>query len=246
MIPAAFEMGINFFFITTDMHWPLYEANRKGIKALLASCKGIRDDVVVAGVCYPAQPEFSIAPFYELVQALPGLKHVDVLVAGGVYGPDLLSRVRVMRKIERGNSACAVGASFHNRQAAIDAANHRIVDLCYVRYNPAHPTVRHDMFPFLQPKGPPMFNFKSMRGFVSHEQLRTLNIDPELWYPDPPDYYRYALSRAQMDGLLFAVARRRELAELDAAMKLGGLTPSEEDHLDELAVLTKQTDVSMR
>ena len=31
-IPAAYEMGINFFFVTTDMHWPLYEASRKGLK----------------------------------------------------------------------------------------------------------------------------------------------------------------------------------------------------------------------
>jgi hypothetical protein len=43
-----------------------------------------------------------------------------------------------------------------------------------------------------------------------------------------------------MDGLLFSVARELELEELEAALKRGGLTPEEEDHLDELAVLTGQ------
>jgi hypothetical protein len=57
LLPAAFEMGINFFFLSTDMHWPLYEANRRGLKALLASRKGIRDEVAIVGTCYLTQPK---------------------------------------------------------------------------------------------------------------------------------------------------------------------------------------------
>jgi hypothetical protein len=33
-ITAAFDAGINFFFITTDLHWPGYEATRSGVRQL--------------------------------------------------------------------------------------------------------------------------------------------------------------------------------------------------------------------
>jgi hypothetical protein len=69
-----------------------------------------------------------------------------------------------------------------------------------------------------------MFNFKSTRGYLTPDQIRALNSDPELWYPTRPDYYRYAFSEQQVDGLLFSVERQRELAELDAAMTRGGFT----------------------
>lgn len=244
-IPAAFELGINFFFVTTDMHWPLYEASRQGLRDLFASRPGIRDEIVVAGACYPTQPEFCVAPFQELVQALPGLERVDLLVAGGAYGADLIPRVNVLRSVTKPLGARAVGASFHDRRTAVLAANHGLVDLCYVRYNPAHPGARRDLFPHLTPDKRPVFNFKSMMGYVPHERLQQLNVNPDLWYPTPPDYYRYALSRPQMDGLLFAVAQVEHLAALDEGMMNGGLTPEEEDHLDELAVLTKQTIAAM-
>lgn len=240
VIPAAFELGINFFFVTADMHWPLYEASRQGLRDLIASRPGIRDEIVVAGACYPTQPEFCVAPFQELVQALPGLERVDLLVAGGSYAADLIPRVNVMRGVAKPLGARAVGASFHDRRAAATAANHGIVDLCYVRYNPAHPGARTDLFPFLTPNKRPLFNFKSMMGWVPHDRLRQLNVNPDLWYPTPPDYYRYALSRTHMDGLLCALGQVEHLTELDEGMKTGGLTAEEEDHLDELAVLTKQ------
>lgn len=240
VIPQAFEMGVNFFFVTTDMHWPLYEASRRGLQALVASRPGIRDEIVIAGACYPTQPEFCVAPFQELVEAVPELERVDVLVAGGVYTADLLARTRVMRGVVARGGGRAVGGSFHDRSAAVSAANHHIVDLCYVRYNPAHPGARGDLFPHLHDSHAPLFNFKSMIGFVSHDRLRELKIDPELWYPDPPDYYRYALSRVHMTGLLFAMRKPEELGELETALGDGGLTPAEEDHLEELARLTGQ------
>jgi len=246
VIPAAFEMGINFFFITTDMHWPLYEATRKGVQALIASRRGIRDEIAVAGVCYPTQPEFCIAPFHELVQALPGLERVDVLVAGGVYGPELLGRIKMLRQVAAARQAPAVAASFHDRNAAITGANASLVDLGYIRYNPAHPRAKEDLFPHLHARRAPLYNFKSMRGYVGHDKLKALGVDPSLWYPEAPDYYRYALSRPQMDGLLFALDHASQLGALEAALKKGGLTPAEEEHLEELAILTGQSDHRMQ
>src|SRR5262249_26053031 len=47
-IAAAFDAGINFFFVSADMHWPLYEASRVGLGALLARGGAVRDRIVVA------------------------------------------------------------------------------------------------------------------------------------------------------------------------------------------------------
>src|SRR5262249_5979393 len=69
-VPAAFDAGVNFFFVTADMHWPLYESARRGLADLLARVRGVREQVVVAGVCYPTQPEFCSMPFQELVAAV--------------------------------------------------------------------------------------------------------------------------------------------------------------------------------
>ena len=62
-IAAAFEAGINFFFLTADMHWPLYEASRRGLEKLIRSRRGIRDQIVVAAASYVTQPEFCTMPF---------------------------------------------------------------------------------------------------------------------------------------------------------------------------------------
>jgi len=235
LIPSAFDMGINFFFLTTDMHWPLYEANRKGLKALFARRKRIRDEVVIAGACYPTQIEFMVEPFRELAEAVPGMGHVDLLVAGGVYGADLLARTTALRRVATRIQGRAVGASFHDRQAALAASNHHLADLCYVRYSPIHSGARTDLFPQLCTSHVPLFNFKSTFGYRPRDELRALNLGAELWYPHLTDYYRYALSRPEMSGLLFSISRLRHLVELERALAKGGLTIEEEQHLEELA-----------
>lgn len=241
LIPAAFDMGINFFFVSTDMHWPHYEASRRGLKALFASRKRIRDEVVIAGVCYPTQPEFMSMPFDELVDAVPGMTRVDVLVAGGSYGADILPRAATLRRLAEPKHARAVGASFHDRKAAVWAANYQLVDLCFIRYNPAHPGARYDLFPKLLARHPPLYNFNSMGGFVAPDKLRSMNLDPSMWRPEATDYYRYALSRPQMAGLLFTVKQRQQLTKLDAATTKGPLTPVEEEHLEQLTVLAQRS-----
>src|SRR4029077_19645120 len=85
VVTAAFDEGINFFFVSADMHWPLYEPMRRGLERLLDRGVGIRDDIVVAGVSYATQPEFCAMPFRELLESVRGLARLDVLVAGGAY-----------------------------------------------------------------------------------------------------------------------------------------------------------------
>src|SRR5687768_13171254 len=80
VVPAAFDAGINFFFVTGDLHWPLYEQTRRGLELLLARGGGIRDDVVVAVCSYCTQPEFPVGALRETLDAVPGLERVDVAV----------------------------------------------------------------------------------------------------------------------------------------------------------------------
>src|SRR5262245_56096055 len=130
-VPAAFDAGLNFFLVTADMHWPLYEHTRRGLADLLARGRGVRDQVVVAGVCYPTQPEFCTAPFRELVDAVPGLKTLDVLLAGGAYAGEFARRLPVYQGHRREGflGSRALGATFHDRRAARAAAARRQVDL---------------------------------------------------------------------------------------------------------------------
>src|SRR5262245_19971481 len=145
-VPAAFDAGINFFFITADMHWPLYEQTRRGLADLLARGGDIRDRLVVAGVCYPTQPEFCMAPFEELVRAVPGLKRLEVRVAGGAYAQEFNVRQPVYAEhrttAPAGNRA--VGATFHDRLAATAAVREEKVDIAFIRYNPGHSGARRD------------------------------------------------------------------------------------------------------
>ena len=51
VVGAAFEAGINTFFLTADMHWPLYEPLRKGLRDLLRK-KNVRSQISVVATAY--------------------------------------------------------------------------------------------------------------------------------------------------------------------------------------------------
>ena len=89
---VAFDAGINFFFLTTDLHWPLYEAARQGLRQLLARGGGIRQQIVVAAVCYPTQLELCRDPFRELLLELPELETLDIMVAGAAYADEFTAQ----------------------------------------------------------------------------------------------------------------------------------------------------------
>lgn len=238
-VPAAFDAGLNFFFVTADMHWPLYEHTRRGLADLLARGRGVREQVVVAGVCYPTQPEFCAAPFEELIAAVPGLKTLDVLLAGGAYGREFGRRQAVYAEHGRngflGNRA--VGATFHDRQAARQAVELRQVDIALIRYNAGHPGARRDVFPHLpEPPRPLLFGFKSTFSYVPPAQMTAYGLPaPEYWHPAITDHYRFALTPPEMDGLLLALRTPVEVAALAAALEQGPLTEEEETYLMNVA-----------
>ena len=232
-IPHAFDRGVNAFFVTVDMHWPLYEGTRRGLE-LLFQRKGIRDDVVVMGCCYTAQPEFGMAPFQELIDSVQGLERVDVLVAGGAYGPDARGRAERFRSQSLRNfvGSRGVGVSFHDRIAAAQLARTSCLDISFIRYNARHRGAVNDLFPHLiPPRENLVFNFKSTGGFVSESAAKRSQLDPDLWYPSLADHYRFVLTRPELDGILCAPRSPLEVDRIADALLEGPLDDEDEHHV---------------
>jgi hypothetical protein len=237
-VVEAHARGVNFFFITADMHWPLYEGTRRGIAALLR--KGVpRDELVVAAVSYVAQPEFCFAPFQEVIEAIPGLGHIDVAVMGGCYQDNMLTRQGIYDEHRRAKfcGIRAIGASFHGRDVASQMANTSLIDIGYVRYNPEHAGAELDLFPALAADHRPLYNFKSTMGYMAEEAMHALGVPKEKWRPEATDYYRFALTNEAITGILFAAQSTSEIRKLEDALKRGPLDEEERAYLKDLAAL---------
>ena len=242
-IAAAFDLGVNFFFVSSDMHWPLYEAARRGLERLLARGGAVRDEIVVAGVCYPTQPEFCSFPFRELVDAVPGLGRLDVLLAGGAYGSEVGTRLPVYERHreERFLGNRAIGVTFHDRVAAATALQRGGLDIAFVRYNADHASARDDLFPHVPERPRPLlFNFKSTSGFVPPVRMAEIGlVAPDYWQPEVTDHYRFAFTRPQLDGLLVSPRTPREVEGIAAALARGPLTDEEETYLIDVAAVAR-------
>ncbi len=84
VVSAAFDAGVNFFFLTADLHWPLYEGLRRGLRDLLARGPSIRDQLVIGVVSYLDEPLFQYLQLREVLDSVAGLDRVDLIVAGAV------------------------------------------------------------------------------------------------------------------------------------------------------------------
>jgi hypothetical protein len=232
---AAYDAGINFFFLTADLHWPLYEGLRRGLEQLLARGPAVRDDIVVGVVSYLDQPLFRYLQFHEVIDAVPGLKRVDVLIAGAVPdGNNFAARFDAVRTARAAGHAGsrAIGASFHDRPTALLSLNANCLDINFIRYNPGHSGARQDIFPYLRPdKSSLLFNFKSALSRVGPEQMSRLGFDGNYWRPRVTDYYRFVLTNPNFNGILCSLASPREVDELVAALAERPLTPQEEAYM---------------
>lgn len=241
---AAFDAGINFFFVTADLHWPMYEPLRRGLEQLLARGTAIRDQIVVAAASYATQPEFCTLPFQEVVASVRGLDRLDVLVAGGAYGHELAHRLPVYRR-HRELAHCgarAIGVSFHDRRAAIEPVVTGEIELGLVRYNVAHRGAADDLFPHVRRRAARLYNFTSTAGHVGPERFAALGLPAGTWQPDLTDHYRYVLSRPELDGLLCSLGGPDHVASLAGAIARGPLDEDEQQHLELLSRLDRSRD----
>jgi len=236
---AAYDRGVNFFFVSADLHWPHYQPLRAGLERLLAARPGARDRIVVAGVSYIVQRDFCSVAFQELVDAVPGLERLDLLVAGGAYSADepRFARYATLRA-ERHVGARAIGASFHDRGAALRCIDDETFDIAFVRYNARHSGAIHDLFPHIDPGTPVrVYSFKSTAGATTAARCRALGLGDNHWIPRMTDYYRFALSHPAVDGVLCAPRTPAELEALADALAAGPLDLDEIEHLLLLAQL---------
>jgi hypothetical protein len=74
---------------------------------------------------------------------------------------------------------------------------------------------------------------------VSPKRWAELRIGDEHWRPDVTDYYRFALTRPEIDGLLCAPRTPRQIRALAEALEKGPLHQDEEKHLIDLADLDR-------
>jgi hypothetical protein len=237
---AAWNAGINFFFVTADMHWPLYEGVRSGLRELAKARPAALDQAVIACCSYVAQPEFLSMPFQEALGALAPFRKLDVLVAGGSYAPDVNARLGVLRANMKSGlvGASAIGASIHGREAAVNVVNGDSAEVVFVRYNAQHPGARLDLFPALKAtRTAKLFNFKSTSAYIRPEEFHKMGVDPELWFPSVTDHYRFVLCRPELNGLLVAPRDPKQLEQLVDAYLQGPLSADEEGHLLALAKL---------
>ncbi|MBX3156489.1 MAG: hypothetical protein KF773_10855 [Deltaproteobacteria bacterium] len=243
-IVTAYEAGINFFFVSADMHWPLYEGTRRGLQLLFDAHPAARDEVVVAVVCYVTQPEFCWVPFEEVLEAVPQLGRIEVTLAGGSYGHEIERRLEVYRgHLETKHVGCrAIGATFHDRKAAIAPILEERLDIAYVRYNPQHPNARLDLFPHIgtrPARRPLVFNFKSTMGHIASDaDYEALGIGADYWRPHVTDHYRFVLSEPALDGILCAFPHPRAVRDLADAMERGPMDEEDQQYLLDLGELS--------
>jgi hypothetical protein len=64
-----------------------------------------------------------------------------------------------------------------------------------------------------------------------------LGLDDSFWRPKVTDYYRFALTRPEVAGLLCSPSTPAEVEELSRALDEGPLDEDEENHLIYLAAL---------
>jgi hypothetical protein len=247
-IEAAFEAGINFFFISADLHWPWYEGTRQGVRRLLKRRPASRDQMVVAGVSYLMAPLTEhCLPFRELLQEIPELDRLDVLIAGAAYREEYRERLPTYQKRRREQwlGARAIGTTFHDRAAARRAIQDRLVDIAFVRYNPAHAGALKDLFPHVRSHVPAsgaagngkaagtlLFCFNSTSAYVTAEELKGMALtEHPSRTPEITDHYRFVLTRPEVNGILMAPETPEELEGIGRALAKGPLTEEEEGYL---------------
>ena len=238
---AAFDAGINFFFVSGDLHWPGYEPVRRGLEMLLDRGPHIREQIVVGGVSYVTQPEFCHGPFYELLESVRGLERLDLTIIGGAYAGDFLIRSQVYEDHRRADAfgTRALGASFHDRDASHRAMNGNLLDIAFVRYNPRHPGAARDVFPRVKTFDGLMYNFKSVYGPTKPKDFEAIGVGEANWRPHPTDYYRFALTSVELDGLLVSVRTANQIPEIAEALSRGPLTDDEHQYMLQLGELDR-------
>jgi len=240
VVRAAYEAGVNFFAVTTDMHWPVYDATRRGLVELLRDRPAARDEIVVMGVSYVTHPRFCHAPFVELLEAVPSLGRLDISCMGAATNDNFLGRWDAHTKHREDSriGAHAVAAIFDDAVAARAALAGGLVDLAVVGYRPSHRRLRSELFDKLSAsRRAPILSIGVALDVLPPTRLQELGVGKDQWLPTLGDYVRYSIGVRCIDGLLCNAATVGELTEILHAAEGGPLTPEEAVYLEDLSDL---------
>ncbi len=170
----------------------------------------------------PTQPEFCYAPFLEVLDEMPRpAAALMSRVMGGVYASDFMSRLEIYRDHLR-DAACRLSAALARPFTTGSRRDRRCRSTpsdsplrATTRSIPARARIS---FPFRPAAGRTrLFNFNSTVGVVSGvDASRRLASAPITGSPTPTDYYRFALSRPEVDGLLCAPQTPEQITALAA------------------------------
>src|SRR5439155_21705368 len=133
--------------------------------------------------------------------------------------------------------------------AALCAIQDHLIDVAFVRYNPAHAGARKDLFPHVQSAVPAreaaangkdartlLFCFNSTSAYLTSEELKEMGLNEHpSWSPEITDHYRYVLTRPEVNGILMAPETPEELEGIARALARGPLTEDQEDYLSDVA-----------
>jgi hypothetical protein len=85
-----------------------------------------------------------------------------------------------------------------------------------------------------------LFNFTSTFGYVPPAEMEALGLHgSKYWHPEITDYYRFALSRSEIDGVLLAPKTPEELQGVAEALAKGPLTEEEQAYLMDVALIAR-------
>jgi hypothetical protein len=217
VVRRAFEQGVNLFFISVDLHWPLYEAARRGIVSLLAS--GVpRSDVVIAGITYITHPRLCSAGYDELLRAMPDLGHIDVGVMGILGADAFAGQLDTFMRLRDGVNPAfrAIGAFAHDEIAARLALLSGMLDLVAISHRPDSRAVLAALTPTLATPGVRrLWNIAPDNYRITRARMNALGVDPLDPLPSLRDYVSYGLDPASFDG---GVLHLSDMQALDEAI----------------------------
>lgn len=210
VVVAAYDAGVNFFFLSGDLHWKAYEPLRVGLRHLSAARPASVDEAVVGVVTYLAQPDLMEGAWEDALREVDQFAN-KVLVVGGVFREDLQRRADTAARV---HAACAsttpFGLTIHDTALAMIEAVHCMASILFIRYNHRWRTADAEVLPASAASDTPLFAFKTTK-FAGRS--------PGTF----ADHYRFALGREGIDGVLCAPADVPELEALQEAIDAGPL-----------------------
>jgi aryl-alcohol dehydrogenase-like predicted oxidoreductase len=226
---AYHELGINYFFVTTQMGGLC-----EGVRRLIAS--GARDDLVIAsGANIPTGG--SVTRAWSKIARELGIDRVDVFHLFWVQAHWYVTGKTwpAMRRLKEEGKAGALAISCHDRPMASRLVHELDLDLLMCRYNAAHRGAEAEIFAAVPAERPAIVAYTATRW---GRLLKPLGEHPAM---TAGECYRFALGHPRVDLVLCGASSWSELEENARAVLEGPLTPKRSEQVREFGDRVRAT-----